>query len=198
MPKETWESDEFGKSHEGRVGVLLEDRSVPEPVYIDSVSGGFGHRSTFWAHYNGHPLSGPRAHVLRAVCACGWTGTEYPIDWERIGETALYEDEAVRTHADNCLDDWYRHLDDVEASTVAYPEDVNELLKKTDEALDALTSDAPAAALKAAVRLEILANSIGYHAANSAYRTMESEELGTALGITARAAEDLLFRYRRR
>ncbi|GAU70324.1 putative hypothetical protein [Streptomyces sp. NBRC 110611] len=84
------------------------------------------------------------------------------------------------------------------ASTVTIPEDVDELLKKADAALDALASRAPAAALKAARRLEILAQSIGYHAAGGAYRTMETEELGTALGITADEAENLLFRYRRR
>ncbi|MFE7315914.1 hypothetical protein ACFU7T_22950 [Streptomyces sp. NPDC057555] len=198
MSNETWETDEFGKSHEGWVGVLLEDGSVPKPVYFDSSSGGHGHTSTYWAVYNGHRFSGPRAHVLRGVCACGWTGMQYPIDWERIGEAALYEDETACTDADQCLDDWYKHLDDVEASTIPYPADLNELLHKTDEALDAITSSAPAVALKAARRLEILAKTIGYHAANSAYRTLEFEELGTALGITAGEAENLLRRYRRR
>ncbi|MFE6690996.1 hypothetical protein ACFVFQ_31570 [Streptomyces sp. NPDC057743] len=198
MPEETWVTGEFGKSHEGRVGVLLEDGSVPKPVYFGSASGSFGHKSTFWAHYDGHPFSGPRAHVLRAVCVCGWTGPEYPIDWERIGDTELHEDETVRGDADHCTEDWYKHIDEVEASTVAIPKEIDELLNKAGDELDAITRDAPAAALKAARRLEILAQNIGYHAANSAYQTLSSEELATALGITARQAEDLLFRYRRR
>ncbi|WP_411144770.1 hypothetical protein [Streptomyces sp. x-80] len=198
MRKESWEMDEFGKSHEGRVGVLLEDRSVPKPVYFDSNSSGFGQTSAYWAVYDGQPFSGPRAHLLRAVCACGWTGTEYSLDWERIGDTPLDEDEATRRDADECLNDWERHITEVEESTVEIPGETDELLERTEAALDQLTSESPAAALKAARRLEILAKDTGYYAARHVYRSMEPEELGAALGITADQATDLLARYRRR
>ncbi|MFJ8164195.1 hypothetical protein ACIRBY_25170 [Streptomyces sp. NPDC096136] len=36
---ETWTSDEFGTSHEGRGGVLLADGTAPKPVCFDSASG---------------------------------------------------------------------------------------------------------------------------------------------------------------
>ncbi|MFD9411580.1 hypothetical protein ACFWBN_31790 [Streptomyces sp. NPDC059989] len=196
MRNELWKTDEFGKSHAGRVGVLLEDGSVPKPVYFDGNSS-TGHTSAFWAGYSGRPFYGPRAHMLRAVCTCGWTGTEYPLDWQRIGDTPLHEDEPTWTDAENCRDDWDRHIETVEASTIAFPAEIDDLLTKTNEALDRLTDESPAAALKAARRLEILAQAIGYHAARAAHRSMEPEEVGAALGVTGDQAEDLLDRYRR-
>lgn len=68
---------------------------------------------------------------------------------------------------------------------------------QTGQALDRLASESPAAALKAAGRLEILAMTVGYHAAGAAW-SMGSDELGAALGINGELAEDLLHRYRRR
>ncbi|MCX4632043.1 hypothetical protein [Streptomyces sp. NBC_01443] len=34
--RETWTTEEFGTSHEGTVGVLLADGSVPGPAYFDT------------------------------------------------------------------------------------------------------------------------------------------------------------------
>ncbi|MFD9339563.1 hypothetical protein ACFWBF_35060 [Streptomyces sp. NPDC060028] len=169
---------------------------MPKPVYFDGNSS-VGHTSEFWAAYGGRPFYGPRAHLLRAVCECGWTGTEYPLDWERIGDKPLHEDEPTYLDAENCRDDWDRHIETVEASTIAFPGEVDDLLTQMTEALDRLLGESPAAALKAARRLEILARGIGYDAAQAAHRSMEPEEVGTALGITGDHAEDLLDRYRR-
>ncbi len=158
------------------------DGSV-QPVYFDGNSTS-GHTSEFWAAYSGRPFHGPRAQLLRAVCVCGWTGTEYRLDWERVGDMPLHEDERAWTDAENCRDDWDRHIETVEPSTIAFPREVADLLTKTSQALDRLAYESPAAALKAARRLEILAQSSGHHAAGAAYRSMELEELGRALGIT--------------
>ncbi|MCJ0875265.1 hypothetical protein [Streptomyces sp. AP-93] len=195
MRDELWKTDEFGKSHQGRVGVLLEDGTVPGPVYFDGNST-YGHTSSFWAGYSGQPFYGPRAELLRAVCSCGWTGTDYRLDWERIGDTPMHKDESTWSDSEKCRTDWDRHIETAEASTIAFPEEVADLLTRTSQALDRLASESPAAALKAAGRLEILARVIGYHAASAAW-SMESDELGAALGITGHQAEELLDRYRR-
>lgn len=63
---ETWTSDEFGASHQGRVGVLLDDGTLPKPVYFD---GSFrtGHDVAHWSVYDGGTWpERPRAAVLRA------------------------------------------------------------------------------------------------------------------------------------
>ncbi|MFD9535302.1 hypothetical protein [Streptomyces sp. NPDC060010] len=39
---ETWTSDEYGRSHEGRAGVLLDEGTAPKQVYFDSNSGSSG------------------------------------------------------------------------------------------------------------------------------------------------------------
>ncbi|MFD9356412.1 hypothetical protein [Streptomyces sp. NPDC060031] len=131
------------------------------------------------------------------MCTCGWTGTEYPLDWQRIGETPLHEDERTYLDAENCRDDWDRHIETVDESTIAFPREVEDLLTKVSESLDRLAGESPAAALKAASRLEILARSIGHDAAYAAQRSMEPEEIGMALGITGDQAKDLLDHYRR-
>ncbi|MFF3020030.1 hypothetical protein [Streptomyces sp. NPDC057939] len=65
--RETWTTDEFGTSHEGTVGVLLADGSVPGPVFFDSGPGPGGQSVSHWPVYDGHSPRIPRAAVLRAV-----------------------------------------------------------------------------------------------------------------------------------
>ncbi|MEU6867502.1 hypothetical protein ABZ924_30395 [Streptomyces sp. NPDC046876] len=79
---ETWTAEEYGRSHESRVGVLLADGMVPKPVYFDSDSGGFGWEVTHWSLYDGQGPDSPRpqAHSLRGECSCGWTGTPGTLD----------------------------------------------------------------------------------------------------------------------
>ncbi|MFI5982502.1 hypothetical protein ACIBEA_16700 [Streptomyces sp. NPDC051555] len=55
MRNESWTTEEFGTSHRGRVGVLPEDGSVPEPVYFDGNSV-VGHTGDFWAGCSGRPF----------------------------------------------------------------------------------------------------------------------------------------------
>ncbi|WP_256096719.1 hypothetical protein [Streptomyces agglomeratus] len=38
--RETWTTEEFGPSPQGAVGVLLDDDTVPAPVFFGSNSGG--------------------------------------------------------------------------------------------------------------------------------------------------------------
>jgi hypothetical protein len=68
---ESWTTEEYGRSHEGRVGVLLADGTVPEPVYFDGISVS-GSTVRHWSVYDGsdHPRRS-QAHALRAECACG-------------------------------------------------------------------------------------------------------------------------------
>ncbi|MFD9445938.1 hypothetical protein ACFWBR_39205 [Streptomyces sp. NPDC060006] len=40
--RETWTTEGFGTSHEGAVGVLLADGTVPTPVFFAMSSGGDG------------------------------------------------------------------------------------------------------------------------------------------------------------
>ncbi|MER5728981.1 hypothetical protein ABT084_11725 [Streptomyces sp. NPDC002138] len=182
-------------AREGRVGVLLEDGSVPEPVYFDGNSA-IGHTSDFWAGYSGRPFYGPRAQLLRAVCGCGWTGERHLLDRERIGDMPLYEGDPAHEDAAKCREDWDRHIATVEELTIAFPKEVDHLLAQLTEALDRLVDEAPAGVLKAASRLEILAQSIGYDAAHIAGRSMDPGEVGAALGINADQAEDLIAHYR--
>ncbi|WP_327257218.1 hypothetical protein [Streptomyces sp. NBC_01244] len=68
MDGETWASDEFGASHQGRVGVLLSGGSTPKPVYSDGVSGP-GCEVAHWSvHDGGTWPQRPLAAVLRVEC----------------------------------------------------------------------------------------------------------------------------------
>ncbi|MFD7554603.1 ATP-dependent DNA ligase [Streptomyces sp. NPDC059835] len=69
MERETWTTDEFGTSHEGAVGFVLDDGTGPGPVYFDSAAGSGGSSASQWyVHDRRHP-GRPRAAVLRAVTA---------------------------------------------------------------------------------------------------------------------------------
>ncbi|MFF7098531.1 hypothetical protein ACFY9A_40165, partial [Streptomyces rubradiris] len=71
--RESWTTEEFGASHEGSVGVLLADGSVPDPVFIAMSSAGGGREVSQWSVYDGGDgfVRAPRAAALRAVCSCG-------------------------------------------------------------------------------------------------------------------------------
>lgn len=65
--RETWTTEEFGTSHEGAVGVLLADGSVPPPVFFDMSSGGSGQAVSQWSTYDGRYPRVPRPHCARGV-----------------------------------------------------------------------------------------------------------------------------------
>lgn len=162
--RETWTTDEFGRSHQGAVGVLQEDGTVPGPVYFDAGSGAGGSTVSQWNVYDGRSPRVPRAAALRAVCSCGWTGPEHRLDWESIAGKALAE--AGAGEADACLRDWDGHTSQVEASAIPLPEAVTTLLARLEEEIDKLTKTSPAAAVRAARRLEVTAERVGYWAAH--------------------------------
>ncbi|WP_031080365.1 hypothetical protein [Streptomyces sp. NRRL S-118] len=193
--RETWTTEEFGTSHEGAVGVLLADGTVPAPVVLDMSSGGGGQPVAQWSIYSGRIAHGPRAAALRAVCSCGWTGSEHPLDWDEIGEHDLAE--AGAGTADRCMQDWDAHTTEVEASAVPLPETITTLLAQLEEEIEKLAKTSPLAALRAARRMEVTAAQVGYWPAHDARRETPAEQAAAALGLNESAANTLLARFGR-
>ncbi len=189
-----WQTDEFGSSHQGTAGVLLNDGSEPKPVWIDSGSGGGGHRTSEWWAYNGHHPR-PRASHLRASCSCGWRGeSRYPIDWEAVGDAPHRDYDVVDLSGPR--GDWDRHVEEVEARTVPVPEDVESLLERLEERLGALAGDSPLAALRAVAAVDRIVRRIGWDAAYGVDPDETSwDEIGKALGLTEQAAKSRLRSY---
>ncbi|MDK9496138.1 hypothetical protein QEZ40_000480 [Streptomyces katrae] len=189
----TWTSDEFGTSHEGRVGVLLADGTVPKPVYFDSASGTAGRDISHWSVYDGstHPTR-PTADALRPECSCGWSGTAHPVEWDPAAERPFHE--SARAAAEQCEEDWDRHINAVRDTTVALPTELEVLLRSVGDAIERLSWDSPAAAIKAARSLELIAQRTAYGAAHDA-RDQEPAEVAAALGLTPDHAQALLARF---
>lgn len=190
---ETWTSDEYGRSHEGRVAVLLADGTTPEPVYFDSNSGPSGTMVRHWSVYDGsdHPTR-PRAHILRAECACGWTGQAHSVDWEEVGNRPFRE-HGSRT-AGRCLDDWDEHTVAVGDTTVPLPDELRSLLDNVTDAIEELAKDSPTAAVKAARTLENIAQRTAYWPAHEA-STHAPETVAAALGLNVEETRALLARF---
>ncbi|MFD3679432.1 hypothetical protein [Streptomyces sp. NPDC058613] len=89
--RETWTTEEFGRSHTGSVETVLVDGTVPDPVYFDSGSGEGGRSVSQWSVYDGRSARVPRAAALRAVCSCGWVGPGHRLDWDAIAGQDLVE-----------------------------------------------------------------------------------------------------------
>ncbi|MFD0272236.1 hypothetical protein ACFVGY_37575 [Streptomyces sp. NPDC127106] len=191
---QTWESDEFGASHRGRVGVLLADGSVPGPVYFDAASGAGGQTVTHWSVYDGRWPNAPRAACLQAVCSCGWAGPEHRLDWEAIGKAELHQ--AGLDDADRCQDDFDRHITDIDRRAVSLPAELETLLDDMELAIEQLAKDAPVAAVRAARRLEILAGRTGYTAAHASL-DQDPEQVAAALGLNTDQTRTLLARFGR-
>ncbi|RKT02152.1 hypothetical protein BX286_0016 [Streptomyces sp. 3211.6] len=191
---ETWTSDEYGTSHEGRVGVLLADGTVPEPVYFDSNSGGFSSKVRHWSVYDGDgPYSPrPKADVLRAECSCGWTGTRHTVDWAALGDLPFRESGLVM--AAQCEKEWDGHITAVGATTIALPAELETLLDTIADAIENLAQNSPAAALKAARSLELIAQRTAHWPAHDA-RSQDPEEVAAALGLNVDDTEALLARF---
>ncbi|MFI9065654.1 hypothetical protein ACIGQE_27965 [Streptomyces sp. NPDC053429] len=190
--RESWVTEEFGSSHRGAVGVLLEDGSVPRPVYFDSGSGSAGRSVSQWSVYDGHRDRVPRAAALRAVCSCGWRGPEQRLDWALIGDRSLVE--AGDGQAEVCERDWDGHIADVEATTVVLPESVTVLLERLEEEIDRLTQTSPVAGVRAARRLEVVAERVGYWAARGTRTDLTTVQAAAALGLDESGARRLLSR----
>lgn len=193
--RETWTTEEFGTSHTGAVGVLLADGSVPDPVYFDSGSGGGGEAVSQWSVYDGRRSRVPRAAALRAVCSCSWAGSEHGLDWETIGEQDLVE--GGDAQADACDRDRSQHIDQVEATTIPLPEAVTALLTQIEEEIEKLTKTSPVAAERAARRLEVTAERVGYGAARHTAAALDTDQAAAVLGLDEDAARNLMARFGR-
>ncbi|MFG2622598.1 hypothetical protein ACGFXC_33790 [Streptomyces sp. NPDC048507] len=193
--RDTWTTEEFGASHEGWVGVLLDDGSVPGPVYFDTGSGSAGQSVTQWSVYDGRSARIPRAAALRAVCSCGWNGPEHRLDWALIGAADL--EEAGDEQADACDRDWDGHTARVEAGAVPLPDSVTALLAQLEEEIDRLTTTSPVAGVRAARRLEVTAERAGYWAARGTRADLTTAQAAAALGLDEKAAKRLMARFGR-
>ncbi|OKK16368.1 hypothetical protein AMK16_27070 [Streptomyces sp. CB00455] len=195
VDQDKWTTEEFGTSHEGRVGVLLADGSVPAPVYFDTGSGSAGRSVTRWSIYDGSSPRIPQAAALRAVCSCGWTGPEHRLDRVSIAGEGL--EEAGDEQADACERDWDGHTARVEACAIPLPESVTVLLERLEEEIDRLTRTSPAAAVRAARRLEVTAERVGYWAARGTRAGLTTAQAAAALGVDEQAAILLMARFGR-
>ncbi|MER5730313.1 hypothetical protein ABT084_18595 [Streptomyces sp. NPDC002138] len=148
-----------------------------------------------WYVYDGRSPRVPRAAALRAVCSCGWTGPEHRLDWESIRGKVLAE--AGADTADACLQDWDGHTVQVEATAIPLPETVTTLLERLEQEIDKLTKTSPAAAVRAARRLEVTAARAGYWAANGTRTDLTPEQAAAALGLDEAATRRLLARFGR-
>ncbi|MGE7386496.1 hypothetical protein ACQKM2_13570 [Streptomyces sp. NPDC004126] len=193
--RETWTAEEFGRSHEGSVGVLLADGSVPRPALFDTGSGPDVHESSHWSVYDGRLPHIPRAAALRGVCSCGWTGPEHPLDWEAIGEQDL--EDAADEQADACCQDWDGHTSAVEATTIPLPETVTSLLDRLEAEIGKLAETSPLAAIRAVRRIETTVGGVGYWAARHAQQDSTPAQAAAALGLTEEAARRELERLLR-
>ncbi|MFD4240541.1 hypothetical protein ACFWP3_02870 [Streptomyces sp. NPDC058525] len=193
--REVWTTEEFGSSHEGAVGVLLEDGSVPRPVYLDAGSGSGGEPVSQWSVYDGRSHHVPRAAVLRAVCSCGWVGPRHALDWSAIADQDL--EEGGESQAEACEEDWDGHAAQVEATTVPLPESVTILLERLEEEIGTLAKTSPIAAVRAARRLEVTAERVGYWAARHAQQDLTPAQAAAALGLDKSAARRLMARFGR-
>lgn len=191
--RETWTTEEFGSSHAGAVGVLLADGTVPDPVYFDSASGGGCEAVAQWSVYDGRWPHAPRAAALRAVCSCGWAGEEHRLDWEAMGEQEL--DDGGEDQAEACLKDWDGHTGEVEARSVPLPETVATLLERLEEEINKLTKSSPVAAVRAARRLEVVAERVGYRAARGTASDLDAAQAAVHLGLDEDAARKLMARF---
>ncbi|MFE1556132.1 hypothetical protein ACFW6V_14285 [Streptomyces sp. NPDC058734] len=193
--RETWTTEEFGRSHAGSVGVLLPDGTIPPPALFDTGSGPDVYESTHWAVYDGRLPYIPRAAALRGVCSCGWTGPEHPLDWEAIGDQDL--EDAADEQADASCQDWDDHTTAVEAATIPLPETVTSLLAQLETEIGKLAETSPLAALRAVRRTQTAIGGVGYWAARYAQQDSTPAQAAAALGLTEKAARRELDRLLR-
>lgn len=184
-----WEPD-GAEGHVGKVGVLMEDGTVPGPVYIDIGSSGGAPGLTDWFYYDG-TWGRPRAHRMRGVCACGWASdTTYPIDWDRVPdmEPHLYDTSAPER-------DWACHSRQVVAAAVPLPEDIARFISAIRERLDAAEDTDPLTALRIIIALDTVIEIDAAYITRAATAKHTDKEIADALGSTQTALAARLRRY---
>ncbi|MFD4394190.1 hypothetical protein [Kitasatospora sp. NPDC058478] len=193
--RETWTTDEFGDSHKGAVGVLLADGTVPRPAFFPMADQGGGHTTSQWNVYDGRHGLTPRAHALRAVCSCGWTGPEHQVDWN--GDGAQEFDDAAHELAYACEQEWDEHTTEVEMSAVAMPDDITDLIRILGDKLDKLGTESPLVALRVVRMLELTAERSARRPARIAQYDLGLEQSAAGLGLNEDGARRLLSRFGR-
>ncbi|MFH9674972.1 hypothetical protein ACH4L5_22270 [Streptomyces sp. NPDC017405] len=195
--RESWTTEEFGTSHEGAVGVLLADGSVPDPVFIAMDSSGGGREVSQWSVYDGGDgvVRAPRAAALRALCSCGWSGPSHPLRWEEFGGKDLVV--AAGDVADTCAQEWDVHTVEAERPAITVPGPLADLLVRVESEIEKLARTTPLAALRAARRLEVIAVQTASWPALDILRNATAEQTAAALGLNEDAAQNLLARFGR-
>ncbi|MEU9039375.1 hypothetical protein AB0D45_31330 [Streptomyces sp. NPDC048352] len=193
--RETWTTVEFGTSHEGWVGVLLADGTVPRPAIFDTGSGPDVYQTSHWSVYDGRFPHIPRAATLRAVCSCGWNGPEHPLDWDTIGAQDL--EDAADEQADACCRDWDKHTVAVEEAAIPLPASLTGLLDQLEAEISKLGTSSPLAAVRAVRLLELTAGEAGHEPARLVQHDSTPAQAAAALGLTEAAARRELARLGR-
>lgn len=186
-----WMTEQFGESHEGVAGAVLDGGEEPKPVYPDCGSGAdSGQETSEWWAYDGRD-GRPKAVAFRAACACGWRGGPHPIHWEELADGDRFGLDTADAYRE-----WSEHIRAVERRTVPLPDDLTHLMDVLEDQLAALAEQAPVAALRAATTLERLAADLAQEAAYAVQEDeVPRETLGTALGLSPARAESLLTHY---
>lgn len=188
-----WQSEEFGSSHRGIAGVLLEDGTEPKPAVVLTSMSGAGTRQTCELRaYNGK-YGNPQAAYVRGSCSCGWRGANrYQVQWDA---SAVYPEPDVDELGP--YKDWQRHIEEVESGTVPLPADFENLLKRLEKRLNGLESDSPLAALRAVAAVERVTRRVGWQVAFDVDPDQVPwDEMGKALGISGNALYSRLRSYR--
>lgn len=94
--------------------------------------------------------------------------------------------------ADACDRDWYGHTDQV-----ALPESISMLLARLEDEIDTLTTTSPVAAVRAARRLEVVAERVGYWAAQGTAADLDVAQAAVHLGLDENSARKLMARFGR-
>ncbi|MFD7558863.1 hypothetical protein ACFV9E_30555 [Streptomyces sp. NPDC059835] len=93
--------------------------------------------------------------------------------------------------ADQCQDDWDRHIHTAGDTTVLLPAELQELLRGVGDAVGTLAKDSPVAAIEAARSLELIAQRTAYEAAHDA-RGQDPAEVAASLGFNLHDTRALL------
>jgi hypothetical protein len=186
-----WKTKESGSSHAGKAAAVLADGSEPKPVYFDVGSGSYVPKSSDWWVYDG-TLGAPLASDLRGSCSCGWRGsTLFPLDWAQVAEegSAAYDTSGP-------YEEWAQHMSEITSRSVPLPADLEALVDQLDKKLDALTDEAPLAALKIVAALERIAGRVAPLAAHYVQADeIPWEAIAEGLGLTEKDARSRLLSY---
>lgn len=101
--------------------------------------------------------------------------------------------ESGRPTAEQCEQDWAGHISTVRDTTIPLPAGLETFMRSVSDGIETLSWDSPAAAIKAARRLELIAQRTAYGAAHDAC-DRDPAELAAALGLSSDDAAGLLAR----